>query len=82
MLKYLHDRYLEFSELLDIIDWIGKHFLIEKKTFRSMSNIYFHDVQISWNSIFSASSQGNSLTTLILMKKDATLNLSIFQLIL
>ena len=46
MLKYLHDRYLEFSELLDIIDWIGKHFLIEKKTFRSMSNIYFHDAQI------------------------------------
>ena len=56
MLKYLHDRYLEFSELLDIIDWIGKHFLIEKKTFRSMSNIYFHDAQISWNSIFSVSS--------------------------
>ena len=33
MLKYLHDRYLEFSELLDIIDWIGKHFLIEKEDF-------------------------------------------------
>ena len=85
MLKWLHKGYLEFSEQLDIIDWIGKKYLlIEKITFTSMSNICFHDAQISWNNIFSVSPQGNSLTIniLILMKKDEALNLSIFQKIL
>ena len=81
MLKWLHYRHLEFSEQLDIIDWIGKHYLIEKITFTSMPNSCFHDAQIFWNNIFPVSSQGNSLTIniLILVKKDAALNLSMFQ---
>ena len=84
MLKWLHHGHLEFSGQLGIIDWIGKHYLIEKITFTSMPNICFHDVQIFWNNIFSVSSQGNSLTIniLILMKKVAALNLSTFQQIL
>ena len=78
MLKWVHHRYLEFSEQLDIIDWIGKHYSIEKITFTSMPNICFQDAQIIWNNNFSVSSQGNSLTIniLILMKKVAALNLS------
>ena len=47
-----------------------------------MPTICFHDPQISWNNILSASSQAGNLfdynNILILMKKDAALNLSIF----
>ena len=62
MLKWLHHGYSEFSEQLDIIDWIGKHFLIEKKNVTSMPNICIHDAQISWNNIFFVNSQKNPLT--------------------
>ena len=80
MLKWLHHGCLEFSEQLDTIYWIGKHFLIEKMTFTPMPNICFHDAQISWNNIF-CQFPGNFFdynNILTLIKKYAVLNLSIF----
>ena len=41
MLKWLHNGCLEFSEQLDIIDCIGKYFLIEKFTFLTIQTFAF-----------------------------------------
>ena len=37
---------------LDIVDCIGKYFLIEKIAFLSISNICFHEAQFSWIGTF------------------------------
>ena len=46
----------------DISEQLGNYFLLEKMAFWLMSDICFHDAQVSWNNIFSFTSQGFSLT--------------------
>ena len=68
MLKWLQHG---FSEQLDLIDCVGKYFLMVKMAFLLIPNICFHGTEISWKEFFSAVSQGISLTNiLITMMKD------------
>ena len=52
MLKWIRGRCSKFSEQLDIIDYIGKYFLMEKEAVLLMPKIYFYAAQISWSNIF------------------------------
>ena len=50
---------------------------MEKKVFLSMSTIFFHKAQASWNYVLSVSSR--AINNILIIKKDVVLNLRTFE---